>query len=64
MKENETQLTKVVITEKKRVKVKNSFALIDEPKVTIYVARGDLSLFMEEMYLLRIKPDMGVKPIL
>lgn len=55
-------LVKVTITEKKRVKVKDSWALIDDPKVDIYVSRKDLQLFHEEMTLFRTEKDMGMIP--
>ena len=60
-------LVKVTITEKKRVLVKKKeidgcdvFAQIDNPKVCVYVERKDLQLLMEEMFLLRVKMDMGI----
>lgn len=62
-------LVKVTITEKNRVLVEKKrpddidvYHYIDDPKVDIYVSRKDLQLFHEEMYLFRIKADMGIKP--
>ena len=56
------KLIEVVITDKKLVRVKESIKWIDEPKVSIFVKKEDLQLFMEEFYLLRYNQEMGVQP--
>ena len=56
------KLIEVVLTEKKLVRVKESVKWIDAPRVSIFVKKKDLQLFMEEFYLLRYNQEMGVKP--
>lgn len=60
------KLIKVILTEKKLVKEegrdKISVKWIDVPRVSIFVKKEDLQLFMEEFYLLRYNQEMGVKP--
>lgn len=63
---DEEKLIEVVLTDKKLVKEegKNKISVkwIDVPRVSIFVAKKDLQLFMEEFYLLRYNQEMGVKP--
>lgn len=60
------ELVEVVLTDKKLVKEegKNKISVkwIDVPRVSIFVEKKDLQLFMEEFYLLRYNQEMGVKP--
>lgn len=42
------KLIEVVLTEKKLVRVKESVKWIDVPRVSIFVKKEDLQLFMEE----------------
>lgn len=63
---DEEKLIEVVLTDKKLVKEegKNKISVkwIDVPRVSIFVEKKDLQLFMEEFYLLRYNQEMGVKP--
>ena len=60
------KLIEVVLTDKQLVKEvgrdKISVKWIDVPRVSIFVKKKDLQLFMEEFYLLRFNQEMGVKP--
>lgn len=63
MEKASADLMEVSITEKKRVKIRESWSSVDEPRVTIYVERKDLQLFMELMYMHRdINSQIGIKP--
>lgn len=63
---DEEKLIEVVLTDKKLVKEegkdKISVKWIDVPRVSIFVEKKDIQLFMEEFYLLRFNQEMGVKP--